>query len=485
MMNLPDVALLNALRPDDTDDHVPARGRRSIVTLSTAGLTAAILAAVGFTLVPQTASAIPSFARQTGQPCAACHTIYPQLTPFGRQFKLNGYTLSVGKQTLPPLAFMVQQTFAHTQKDLDGPPAPGWSTNNNFDTEQASIFFGGKIYGNLGAFVQTTYDGEANAVALDLTDIRYADTAKLFGEDAVWGITVNNTPSVEDVWNTTPAWQFPFIGPPDGIPAFGPPGTMLEGGTEGGFGGQVIGNGAYVFWNNLLYVELSGYEIMPRGVQQALGEGISQSTINGVAPYWRVALNPSWGNNNLMIGTFGMAADVVPNRISGFGNDHILDVGVDSQYQYTGDKNDFTLRISNIWEDQQLDSSFLQGAASNRHDTLDSFNVSGEWVYDHMIGLTAGYFNVSGSKDVNQYADDAAFPSPMFNGNPDGDGLVFDVAYSPFMHGGPKFWPWANVKIGVSYWRYLRMFGGTSNFDGNGHSASDNNTVLAYAWLMF
>ena len=37
--------------------------------------------------------AVPSFARQTGMACAACHTVFPELTPFGREFKLNGYVL--------------------------------------------------------------------------------------------------------------------------------------------------------------------------------------------------------------------------------------------------------------------------------------------------------------------------------------------------------------------------------------------------------
>ena len=40
------------------------------------------------------ASALPSFARQTGQKCAACHVggNWPQLTAWGRFFKLSGYT---------------------------------------------------------------------------------------------------------------------------------------------------------------------------------------------------------------------------------------------------------------------------------------------------------------------------------------------------------------------------------------------------------
>ena len=52
-----------------------------------------LLVGAAVVLPTQPASAIPSFARQTGQPCASCHSAFPQLTPFGRRFKLNGYTL--------------------------------------------------------------------------------------------------------------------------------------------------------------------------------------------------------------------------------------------------------------------------------------------------------------------------------------------------------------------------------------------------------
>ena len=55
----------------------------------------AILCGIVFTLgLPGNAYAVPSFARQTGLACEACHTVFPQLTPFGRVFKASGYTLS-------------------------------------------------------------------------------------------------------------------------------------------------------------------------------------------------------------------------------------------------------------------------------------------------------------------------------------------------------------------------------------------------------
>jgi len=62
--------------------------------------------------------------------------------------------------------------------------------------------------------------------------------------------------------------------------------------------------------------------------------------------------------------------------------------------------------------------------------------------------------------------------------------LTFDVAYLPFSHGGPSFFPW-NARFGLSYTKYLTLFGGTTNFDGNGDNASDNNTFMAYSWIMF
>src|SRR6476661_3621189 len=40
------------------------------------------------------AAHLPSFSRQTGLACSACHYQFLTLTPLGREFKLNGYTLT-------------------------------------------------------------------------------------------------------------------------------------------------------------------------------------------------------------------------------------------------------------------------------------------------------------------------------------------------------------------------------------------------------
>ena len=87
-----------------------------------------VVLAVG--LFSRPALSLPLYARQTGQPCATCHTAFLELTPFGRRFKLGGYTLDGGDWKGPPFAVMLQPTFTHTQDAQPGGVA-GFGVNNN------------------------------------------------------------------------------------------------------------------------------------------------------------------------------------------------------------------------------------------------------------------------------------------------------------------------------------------------------------------
>ena len=93
---------------------------------------------------PQSANAVPAFAQQTGQPCAACHVgaFGPQLKEYGRQFKLNGYVAGDGKYHGLPVAISEQSSFTHTNADKS-PPTPHFATNNNFALDQVSVYYAG------------------------------------------------------------------------------------------------------------------------------------------------------------------------------------------------------------------------------------------------------------------------------------------------------------------------------------------------------
>ena len=54
------------------------------------------LAILFLALNAPSAKALPSYARQTGQPCGTCHTDFAGLTPYGRLFKIEGYTAGGG-----------------------------------------------------------------------------------------------------------------------------------------------------------------------------------------------------------------------------------------------------------------------------------------------------------------------------------------------------------------------------------------------------
>src|SRR5512133_2821163 len=108
------------------------------------------LMAVVTILLPLDAQALPSFARQTGQNCVACHAggQFPELTPYGRLFKMTGYT--IGERALPVSAMIVasRSKVANTSKSDD--PASDFQTNNRAILATASLLLGGKVTDNVG-----------------------------------------------------------------------------------------------------------------------------------------------------------------------------------------------------------------------------------------------------------------------------------------------------------------------------------------------
>jgi hypothetical protein len=69
------------------DMGLPSRAAGRCVILRSFWIGLAVFAAI--LLAAPRAEALPSYARQTGQECAACHNGFPELTPYGRLFKLT------------------------------------------------------------------------------------------------------------------------------------------------------------------------------------------------------------------------------------------------------------------------------------------------------------------------------------------------------------------------------------------------------------
>lgn len=66
------------------------------------------------------AYALPSYARQTGLSCTACHTVFPELTQMGRDFKMRGYTMTGGESKIPlPMSAMLMVDMTKSSDNTD------------------------------------------------------------------------------------------------------------------------------------------------------------------------------------------------------------------------------------------------------------------------------------------------------------------------------------------------------------------------------
>jgi len=458
----------------------------SLALRSIAGVLAAVV--VMLVTMPK-ADALPSFARQTGLACGACHTSFPQLTPTGRRFKLMGYTQTApdtkplgSSGWLPPVSGMTIFGFTHTNTPIDNAGSL-LHQNDNVVLQQASMFYGGAITEHVGAFVQATYAGPqfgpppASQFMWDNLDVRYANTTKVGGMPVIYGVSVNNNPTVQDVWNTTPAWGYPFVA---SSLANTPDAKTL---IDNAFAAHVLGATAYAFINDMIYLEGGGYGALQSSLQSSLGvvaQDGPQTT--GAIPYFRAAFAPSWGNHSFEIGAFGLSANVTPAGVVSSGFDQFHDIGIDSQYQYMGDGFVVTLRGTYLHENQLLNASFASGLAANTTNTLNTFRAQAELALGGSVNkfiLTGGYFNTWGSSDTILYGGNRTF-------SPNSDGWVAEIAYMPFgKTNPPALWPWFNAKIGLQYVWYNKFNGASVNFDGMGTNARDNNTLFAYFWASF
>ena len=236
----------------------------------------------------------------------------------------------------------------------------------------------------------------------------FCRTRRRFGGlNVTYGITANNNPTVQDPWNTTPAWAFPYVSSPFGA-GFGP--TPI---IDGGFAQQVASAGTYAFVENALYLEASVYTSLNPSALIDLGADPlgAPGRLGGAAPYWRVAYEPHWGNSWLEVGTFGMYAPVhpwaqlSPNMTLAPGDtttlpqtDKYTDLGFDTQYQYQGSNYWVTLRGSYIYENQKLDASFANGISTNPTDVLNEARAYASLAYgnNNRVVLTGQYFTVLG-----------------------------------------------------------------------------------------
>jgi hypothetical protein len=154
-----------------------------------AALLSALLVVLGLTsMMSQSASAIPAWARKYNTSCSTCHEAFPRLNAVGEAFRMNGYRFPddmyvkeekavLGQDAykkvwpeaiwpsdipgLPPVAFRMRGDW---EFPVGGPRGRTASNNFNFPAE-TDILAGGSMGDNLSFFMEVAFeDGETSAM---------------------------------------------------------------------------------------------------------------------------------------------------------------------------------------------------------------------------------------------------------------------------------------------------------------------------------
>lgn len=436
---------------------------------------------------PPKVKAVPSYARQTGLACSGCHYNPPELNPAGRRFKLTGYVDKAdetkviktdgGKKSAAldllsslPLSVMLEASFTNTKT-----PVPT-TQNGNFEFPQdVSLFLSGAWTSHVGSFLQVTYDAQADNFSMDNTDVRYANLTKLGGKELVYGIDLNNSPTMEDLWNSTPTWGFPFVASDVA------PGPNASPFINGGLAQDVAGVGGYAMWNNHLYIDGALYRSDHIGGTQPNPGGLGTTNIRGVAPYWRVAWQQLTGKTQYEVGTYGMHMRSTPNAITNLDGsslplqDSYTDFAFDTQIDRTLFRKDvLSFRATYIHENSDLlASDFLLGAAAVGPHHLNTVMANTEYHLGNKYSGTFGWFNTTGTSDATLYGE--APVTGNLNGDPHSSGYIANVSY----------WPWQNLQLAAQYTGYTRFNGGNINYDLAGRNASGNNNIYLDIKFLF
>lgn len=488
--------------------------RRAVLAFGVLGMTAAMF--------PADSQALPLFARQTGQNCVACHAggQFPELTPYGRMFKLTGYT--IGSRVDVPLSVMGVATYSkvnNTSKSDN--PSGDFQKNGAPMLTSGSVFAGGKIADNVGAFAQWTYDNYAAQTAdgssfagrsgMDNVDIRYADRFVDANKDLIFGVSLNNNPSVSDPWNTAAAWM-QYVPVPSTTNS-----QFIDGAAPyPGFasGGNLAGVNLYMYLNKLVYGELGVYQTA-KGVFTPLSAGIdgaSTTKLKGIDnPYWRLALTHEWGPHNIMVGTSGMIAHLYddnantsdPNSVS-----RVLNTGIDTQYQYILDPHTITAQLAYMRQKTNHSANTVaanhEGATSpyfgadgitptapfNDTDTTNTFRAKLSYVYQAKYGGSLAYFNLTGTTNTALQSSGYDSNGQITSTDPLGTGIT-STRVNGNLSGNPAtrgltyeaFWmPVQYARVGAQYTAYNKYNGASDNYDGLGRNARDNNSLFFYVW---
>lgn len=379
---------------------------------------------------PGGAWAIPSFARQTGLSCATCHTVFPHLTPFGRSFKLHGYTTTNAKLIEALKTYFKDDTVSSKRVALQISHIPmvsvrlasrwndqaggdgvvpkgkvtggqgfisapaGYGGNDVFNLlAGSSMYIAGEITPDMGTFLEFGgVNDDGGTFGMGMFDLALVSSDHtLAGQNFVYGIRAEDGMGAGDPSNTVGTWGLTasLMGLSTHNTLFDPGTAMMEGGELFAMLGS--------FYQGGLYASVGAYrpsanQTMNSYVQGSVAsDGSFDGTDGGANGYLRLSyyLPPIGNDLYTEIGTFGYLGrlNMTASQTAALANpgyvDNYSDYGVDLQAQYISDKN--LVELFALFQNQK-DGAFY-GV-----DEFTGLPGNGEAVSRQGLGLKADYY---------------------------------------------------------------------------------------------
>jgi hypothetical protein len=397
-------------------------------------------------LLPFESQAVPSYARQVKKPCTACHTIWPNLNQYGRQFKVKAYTdvspdwemISKDNLNLTTILPFSARVIYFPSVRQDNPGAGQGST----EIDAVQLFIASRVYDYAGVFGSAEWSPDDGG--FHLPTVKAAFEYPL-GEGNTIGLVVfKGLSSSADPFNS--------LGGRDRDLSWGDESTpfvLTAGWTFNFFNESSIGEVVHgYFLGNRLYAAIG---VMRGGNSDDALNSIGQTNPGGLdtgasAPtdvnttdpndwYSRLAWDQKLPNGAV---TFGAAYYDGTQRVffdtggvqiapydakvkrtyvdlsleQNYGEDHMVEV----QALYgSGKETNVGVNVFGVGEERKFDGSYLQA----------------DYFYDRTVGLVASVNNIN-FKDVTST-----------------DPVQLDKVKSWLI--GVDFLPWLNTKIALQH----------------------------------
>jgi len=397
-----------------------------------------------FLVCSGTASAVPSFSRQTGSECAACHisSFGLNLTPYGIRFKLNGYSDTDGKGTKVPLS--AQLLVEHVN------PATGAADTR---LSEADLYVAGRLAEQLGGFalVSRRDDGTTVKTTVENIHLRAARDVTIAGKNATVGLSIGTNPGAQDPIGILPGSGFT-------VPSTD--GTLLNPASTHRLANRVIGASAFGLLGGNWYGEVGTYRSLSLATQDRFGFEAADDPgrLSGTL-YTRLAYMRDWKTQFFSAGLVGLSTKRQLNRSGP--SDDIRDLGFDVSYQYLGTREHMAqLRYVNILERRRYGSTpaspFVPGLAANARGHGRDQTLALTYAYKQTYAFTVARLTGTGSDDAVRF---------LPYGRPDTTSTLLLATWAPF--GKEDSWgaPFANVSFSAGWFRFSKFNGsGTDVF---------------------